>query len=51
LENYVVTTVPMLAYQMAPKYFRVARGDDSLDDRIIVTPVASSQGKDFVIFK
>lgn len=51
LQDYVVRMVPILAHKMAPKYFRLVRGQDGFDDRIIVTPVASSQGKDFVIFK
>ncbi len=51
LQDYVLKIVPVLAYQMAPKYFRVARGKDQFDERIIVTPVATSQGQDFVIFK
>ncbi len=51
LQKYAEKFVPALAHAMASRNFASSGERGGLDERTIVTPVGSSQGKDFVIYQ
>ncbi len=51
LQKYAEKFVPALAHAMASRHYASSGERGGLDERTIITPVGSSQGRDFVIYQ
>jgi hypothetical protein len=51
LQKYAAKFVPALAHAMATRSIAATGERGEIDERTLVTPVGSSQGQDFIIFK